>query len=776
MIEEPQQPLDKKQVAAMLRKELPDIFDRLVKEDDAERLSAVNKARRNLKFYRGDQFIAPGFDSKGAVDFESVAAGVDGDSTMHAVNTIRGDGKKYVAVTSVRAPNVHAVPEDADDPESVEAARMAGIELRAQFRQMDIIGIVREAAETQWCSGPQFALTEYVSDGARYGFAEEPAIEERERVLQPASYNCPACGASNTATAWSGSGDIQCDQCGGVKQFQPEVLGSAAVETGTKRYPKGDVETTLYNILYVTIPMNTKSIEKTDWLRLEYMESTGRILSIFREQLKEYRDSLEDGSSTSGAQGEALDAIFEVVSPSVSAGVPTSGFTQFARWWIRPYVYEMFTDSRLRAACYEIFPAGMEVPVVAGRHVMEPRPEKMDDLWNACKSGSGAQIMADPLCDDSIPFQKALNDLVNLALEIVLRAIPKTFVDNQLLDRETLKKNRAIVGEIILTKFAGQDLSKMIGKLPTSEISPQLMGLLQAMRSLDQDNNGIRPEIYGGGQAAPTFRQEKLRKDSAMAQLQPPYEEIQRFCERIAKNAVVQSARYGSGVRMAPSQAGIFSGTDRVERRELSEGKWMAQVDEGFPLTHAEEAAMLHDLLTTLSPEAQAKLGLLDAPNIPRVNALLNPISGFRAPVESEVRKVESIVRQLIQEDPIRNIDPMTGQMTFECSLPPDDFTDDHALDAEIVRMWCNSDAGLQLKKSAPLRFENVKARGKAHLAIAEQMAMEAAMAGAPPPPAPDQPSPVGPPPVPETFDVGGGANQPIPPAGPEPLGSPTIQ
>ena len=56
-------------------------------------------------------------------------------------------------------------------------------------------------------------------------------------------------------------------------------------------------------------------------------------------------------------------------------------------------------------------------------------------------------------------------------------------------------------------------MSKKIAQIPPARVSDQLAPLIIQLRTLWQDNTGIRPELTGGGATTNTYREAKQRKD-----------------------------------------------------------------------------------------------------------------------------------------------------------------------------------------------------------------------------------------------------------------------
>lgn len=675
----------KKALAKLVKEEIES-------EDDIERLTAINKARRNQQFMKGNQFLSPKWNADGTADFASVLAGEgESDGTQarfaYPINITRGDGLKYISVVGQRVPNVIAVADDVDDNASVQNARKANITVRAQSRKWKAPTKQKVLAYNQWTTAPTYGLTTYVADEHKYGITEEPIIEEQEQI-----------GPDGIPT-------------------------SVPIQTGTEKYPNGDVELHLFNCLYVTHPFAAKSIEDCGYLTIRYQEDKAKLLALYRGKIGDIdRDGSEPEGSGTAAQTTADDAMDASFSPAGVGKPKRKNMWSYGRTWLRPYKFELLKDAPLREQCKAMFPDGVKL-VMLGDKVIDLVPEKMDDVLAVCKTATDENILSDPICEDSIPIQRAVNDIVGLAVETVLRGIPKTLIEAGLLDRQAIKNNEAVVGEIveILRHPTGRKLEDALARLPMSEFSPQLPAILNLLRAWGQDINGIRPELTGGGQPTNTFREAKQRKDQAMMQLQPHYNEIQRFWERVHENGVRQLARFGSGTLKSKSEGSEFGAeTEVVEIADLVAEGWHCEAEEGIPMTFAEESSMLKELLTTLPPEVQQALGLLDPLNIPQVHRLLMPLAGFKIPQENELQKIEGQIKELLEMVPIEEIDPMTGQPlgVFRPSIPADSFEDDHLFVVEVIKKWCNSPRGVKMRKENPEGYENVKAFGEAHMGM----------------------------------------------------------
>lgn len=656
-------------------------------ETESERQLQINKARRNEQFWKQNHFVAPAWSTDGTAEYTPIQfAYPDSEKSgqikfCYPFNMYRGLGLKWRAVASNAAPSIKIESDDPEDKAKVQAARDAQVIASDLGRKWDLKELQRELAEEQYVTGPVFGLTEFVADGDKYGWVKEPQYSE------------------------------------------PTPDNPVPAVTGFTDYPNGDVELNLYNCLYVTIEFPARNLKQSGYLKLRYMEDSAKLLSIYRDRLPEDNPAGAENNAGTGADTMAAEAIDAEASP-LSVGRPIKkGQWPYTRLWIRPYKYHLISDKALREQARTLYPDGACF-VWVGDNLVEIKHQRIDELWSVCKPGTGKRILSDPVCQDGIPFQKALNDFFNLAIETVLRAIPKTIVDQSLLDRKATQDAEALPAEVIFTKIAyGQDISKLIAKLPVAEFSQQLMPLAESLTGMMQDVLGIRPELWGGGAPTQTFAEAKQRKDQARGVLQPVYEETLRFWERALENGIRQKIKYGSGsVRSADKpQFGAESRTVDVET--ISATGWHAEAENGFPQTWDEEAGMLRELLSVkdgLSPQMQEAIGINRPSNIPRIHQLLG-LRGLKAPMEDLIHKVEDTIERLLGEAPIQDVDPNTGQPSEKPapSIPPDEFEDAnvHDIIADLVREFLWRRGAVEKERNRP-GYDNVVAWGEAHAAM----------------------------------------------------------
>lgn len=662
---------------------------------ELERNVQIRRARYNWKMVDGEQFIAPDEVTDGngqeIVDFVNADYGIDGTQTVGAqiaatfpVNVLWSDCGKFVAVMGQSAPRVKAIADDPSDSEQLGQSRDADAVLREGWMKLRVDQKWRTLAFHQFTTGPSYIHTPFVVDKAKYGQSVEPKISVDENGVP--------------------------------------------VQDGVVPYPNGDVELHTYTVLEVSHVYGGKEIEDLPWLLLEKMESKYRLLDVFEDKLDQYRESDPPDDEMGASSVAASEAREAVQNPSGIGRPKNSTDWRFRQLFCKPVHFQSIKEREARRLFQEQYPHGVYIAKVGSvTTLLDDRP--MEDEWAICKTGRGEKIVEKPICSDVVPIQRAINDLANLALETVLRAIAKTVVDQMLFDRRSLSTNEALPAEVIFTTTGGMgDISKMIAQIPPAHVSDQLMPIVQWLRTTMQDIDGIRPELSGGGAPTQTYREAKQRKDQALAQLGPQAQEMQFAAERVGRNIVKQRARYGSGMIKSPRKTAFGQRTDVVDQAALAESGWHCEADDNFPVTAADTSDKLWGLLKEFPPEVQQALSLLDPINLER-NLQLLQLPGYESTFEDQKRKTLADVGKLLKAQPIEGPPGPDGQPGPPQPSIPIDAYDDHQFVADFLRKLMVSKDGQDEANSNPQGFANVAAFQQAHFQAAQ-----------PPPPPPVNP------------------------------------
>lgn len=666
---------------------------------EMERVTQINRAWRNWRMVKGDQFLIPGIvDSPFGQIVDYVGMSEDDNPAesklLRPINVLGGDSYKFIAVLGNSAPRVKAVADDPEDPESIEKAKNADANLRDLWMKWESDQRQRVMAFHQYTTGPTYWRTIWVNDRVKYGQAVEPSIE-----LQP-------------------------DPNGG-----PPV----PIQGDPKTYTNGDVELQGYTVLEINHPYTARNLGECSFFTCESLRLKWDLLALYATDdgtpspIEQYRDSEppdDDAQTSSITASQAKEA---VANPSGLGRQRRPNQWRHREQWFAPYLYESIAEAPIRQMFKQQFSDGLYLAKVGSVPVaIENR--KLTEEWAVCKTGRGEKIIEDPICNDAVPIQHTINDLFGLAVETVLRAIAKTIVDSQLLDRESLKKNESAPAEIVLTAMPadGSDLSKHIAQIQPARLSDQVVPLINLYRTQMQDITGIRPELSGGGQPTQTYREAKQRKDQALMQLSPQAQEMQYCWQDIGTNGVKMRAKFGSGTIKVPRKGSFGAEADTVDMAELSEGGWHTEADDNFPMNASDRFDKMWALLKEFPPEVQQLLGILDSINLEETLELLQ-IPGFNSVSEEQKKKTLADIAKLIQDSVVPGQPGPDGAPGQEQSSIPIDQYDDHTFVSDFTRKWMVSQTGQKQAGQSPDGFHNVDIWRQAHFQAAQP----------PPPPAP---------------------------------------
>jgi hypothetical protein len=265
------------------------------------------------------------------------------------------------------------------------------------------------------------------------------------------------------------------------------------------------------------------------------------------------------------------------------------------------------------------------------------------------------------------------------------------------------------------------------------------MPVAEMMRQYTREADNIQPALFGGGDPAPTWRQDQQQKAGALQGLQLPFESMQDFVSDVLEDGIRLGARHGVGSVSVPA-TGFGDVGETVDLGELEELGWHIEAADTAPQSYSEKVTKLSGLAQE-APQLAQSIGLGHPINAGATKAYFG-VDEFYAPGEFMFQMVMNRIQKLLAEPPIPPqldpmtgmpmVDPMTGMPAEETSsVQPDPFLDqDHSTIATIIREWCMSPAGQQAEQDETKFFQNVKLHGMAQ----DQAAQMAAMAMQPPP------------------------------------------
>lgn len=768
--------LTEQQVFELTKGDLLGLVKHDVDEDvDPEKTMQLFQVRKCHLYYQGKQYLT--FQLQGDyLDFTSAVgtpiAGSaqydeEGDEAYdYIVNIVKGDGRKFVAVVGNRPPNVKSVADLPDDEKSLSNARDADSLAHTLFSWWDIRRLHRYLALQLWTSGTVFGHTCYVADKYKYGTIREPRWSMAPQEIEPAGLECPQCSQR------SPEGTAVCPQCGmGLSplDYREAVTAEVPVQDGFEEYDNGQVELHLYTVLHVTVPFYSRDLEDVPWLRLELEEHKAKLLELYPELEEKLRGDDEGEATTS--QSQAISVRQSDSSPTGSRP-KRKNLVTYSRYWLRPYMFNLIRDKEKRELLKQFYPDGLMLVRVKDE-VVHARNEKLDDVWAYCTSEASDYIYSDPLSVDHVHIQDLVNDLINIGVETLERAVPWMLADPTVVDFKQLQSRARRPAEVVPTvPGTGRSLHESIANAPQAKFSEQTMPFIGSVHETVREIAGVQKAIFGGeASRETTAREYEGRRNQAMMQLTSSWDSIRSFYGKAVTNGVRVLAQYGPR---------ILQDADNPQRmiqlQNVLEKNWHFEVEESIPITPGQKADRLLYLFGQASPIIPTLFGLTHPENAQTINDLLG-MEGLHVPGSNEVEAVKDTIRKLLVEQPVPETLPDGTTITHPSITPQ--WAEDSQLVVAVVKAWALTKAGRYQAESNPEGYMNVIAYGEAHERRLMQQMMPPVPMGAPGAPGPGGPAPGGPGPagpVPGAPPAGGpvpGGPAPGAPGAPPPPAAP---
>ena len=706
----------------------------------AARTAQLLRAKRALYYWEGKQYGHLKYDSHlGSFDWVPFDFKEEVQRVFANVyNIVFSDGQKFNSLVGQRRLNQKAVANDAQNFTQTQTAARANTMARHLLRYWKLQRRApNEIAEVMWNTGPCFGFVDHVINGRIHGFHSEP-IYEIEQAQAPGEVVCNYCGGK------SPEGSPQCQNCMApidpTAAVIPGPLVDQPVQKGEMEYAKGMPELQLLSCVQVMVPNEAKWIDDDcEWLDYSYPLSKSKAKLVLQRLNAAKKDlsPLNDWDTDENV-AEAGRILEEIQNPNDRTTDRPQETVSYGRRWLNPKSYDGMPRD-IRRAAEKLYPDGCLIHRMGGRPVAAD-PAKMTEHWSVCKTGTNCYINGPGLVQNVMGQQDSINNFWNMADEIIMRSIPKHIVDSQILNPETVKKS-GTVNELLFTRTGGVDLSKAFVTIPTAQIHQAMMPVAEMMRQYTREADNIQPALFGGGDPAPTWRQDQQQKAGALQGLQLPFEGMQNFVSDILEDGIRLGARHGVGEVSVPT-SGFGEIGESIDLADLEEEGWHIEAADTAPQSFNEKVTKLSGL-SQEAPQLAQSIGLGHPINAGQTKAYFG-VDDFYAPGEFLFNMVMTRIQKLLAEPSLPPqmdelgqplVDPMTGIPAVETSsIPIDPFLDqDHTTIAMIIREWCMSPAGQQASEDPAQYFNNVKLHGQEQDAAAQALMMQQAMAAAPP-------------------------------------------
>jgi hypothetical protein len=700
--------LSPEEVLQLAKAELLQLVKSDIDEDvDPEKAFQLLQVRKCHLYYDGKQYLT--FERNGEFfDFTTVGSpissqGEEEEAYDYILNIVKGDGRKFVSVVGNRPPNVKGTADYPDDEESVQNALNANSVAKTLFSWWDIRTLHRYLVLQLWKSGTVFGYTPYVVNGYKYGKTSIPKWTTVPQELAPAGWECLTCGNRHEI------GTPACPHCGqplGPQDYKEAEVVNVPVQDGEKEYENGQVELQLYTVLHVTVPFYSQSFKDVPWLRLETEKHKAELFEIYpglEDKLRDDHDT--EGMTTSQAQSVNIR---QSDSSPTGQGNKRKNLVTYSRYWLKPLMYNLIRDREKRDKIRRAFPDGMRIVRVKDE-IVDLRHERMEDVWSYCSPEATDYIYGDPLSLDHVQIQDIVNDLINIGVETLERAVPWMMADPQVVDFKALKARVRRPAEVVPTiPGVGQNLRSAIQEAPVAEFSEQTLPFLTGVHEGVREIAGVQKAVFGGEPARETTAREyEGRRNQAMMQLTTTWDALRSFYGNVTTNAARQLARYGPQTlqdQTNPHKA--------IEVAALLKRNWHYEVEESIPITPGQRADRLMFLLGSQSPIVPTLFGLTHPENARAINDLLG-MEGLYIPGADDIEAIKETIRRLLAEEPVMTTGP-DGLPVVRPSIMPK-WEEESQLAIAVIKAWALTKAGRYAADNNPLGYQNVIAYGEEH-------------------------------------------------------------
>ena len=426
----------------------------------------------------------------------------EGEIAPRLINIYRPHGEAIVAALSVTIPSVYFHPDDADNPDDLEASKAYRTitDLLALHNDAGMLFI--KAIVILFNQGTIFGYNYYHTD-PKYGSYEKPKTEFRDIEIFEAF--CPQCGygldagivppqqQQNAASMGEQQGPqpiYQCEKCG----YQGPAEINQGVEklpqiVGFDKSPKGSVCQELFSGLHVKVPAYAKKQEECGYLLLEFAQSAAMLRSIY-----------QDRADKINARQDVYETYSFSKIPLQYLGQYPDNAANVSCIWLRPYHYWQLGVGKIDIIkqLTAKYPEGLYA-IFVNDEFMEANPENMDEHWTISKNPLGNYIYGRPLGENLATVQDIRAQLVEIELQTAEHGIPETFADGKVLDFKKYGEGRAKPGMVTqVNPRAGKSISDAFFTTSSAILSQEIDPLRQ---HIDQDAQFVSssfPSVYGG--------------------------------------------------------------------------------------------------------------------------------------------------------------------------------------------------------------------------------------------------------------------------------------
>lgn len=631
------------------------------------RLAHIMKA---ILYLRGSQYLVPTLREGQPVNYRPVtmndADPVDSDTILSTsnYNYVRSLARKFESVLATKAPNVQAEPlVEASDYQSALAEKVTRI-CQALRKFWPVEQLQKQACYIAWNCGTIFTKVTWEEDGDNFGFR----LESTGQTTQD-----------------------------GAELMVNKANGAPKLEF------KSEID--------VSLPLMQKDIAESPWMVNEedvfVAELIGRY-PVLRDNLTPSIPGAPSNMLTPGSQARQFIAALD--------GGNRYGYETETKVYVSPRAYPIFRSNvmvdgqamRMGDFFASYYPKGLRYTFVRTQ-LVDVAPAKCSDIFGCGVPDISDRVLCDPLVKDFLPIQDAVNTQMIIWQEMLEQGLPSTLIDAEKIDIEALAdKAGAFAGKQIPVKTnAPGELASAMYNMPQSSIDPRNLGLVQWMVEIGKEFLGILPSIYGGETGSQTAYEAERRLNQALQQLSLAWLGMRQAWKSAYINALRLMSQQNTE---ALAEFGIMPDDMMALRSCFAPGGRLInvsiQVEETIPVMRGQLTQMIKEILG-LGPVGAQILGVDDPDNAGRIKGAIG-LADWNEPVSSQRKWVRDQIVELLNEQPMMDFDPQTGQQVpVQSSKSVDAVYADPQVAFSVLRAWLIGD-GAKVQRENPMGYQNV--------------------------------------------------------------------
>lgn len=710
---------------------------KLIREVDyPQKVTRLANIKRNHLYMEGKQYLLNRYGDGGryVADYLPVTpldlqrSGYD-TTTVNApvYNQVRSLARKFESALAPRSPNCQAEALVPGNEDQEALARTATKVIQALRKQWNADGLQKAIINCVYTSGTPFARVTWVEDPEMFGTREETLITDT-----PINGPHTSCDSCNSITPGIVDTCSVCKSPVVSAQLGDFTIRQAKVEEKTNGLPVPEI----YSEENVTIPLMAKDWDReVSWLVLARDVFNGTIITKWPGTKGLIWDNGTEATQTAQAQmfrHNIRGGVRRMVTEVTEAYLTRDNYALLDESLSMSDGSKMAVGDFLREAA----PEGIKVVIIRG-HLIEAEAVNVKKVFSAAATDSTDTILSDPLANDYIPIQNAINTQMVINQEAMESILPMLLFNANTVDAEALRDSRGqFSGRMFpLDVDGGGDLKSHFYNAPQASPEPGVMQWTKMVEEMGKEIIGMLPAIYGGdvGVTQTAYEAER-RLNQALQQLGIVWTAIRILWTGVYRNALRMLTQNETA---ALEDYGVTP--EELEAlKECFKGgvlrKIRISVEESIPATRAQVAALIREMLG-LGPVGLTILGADSPAMASRVRDTLGLV-GWSTPAATLQDWVRKRITQLLAEGPLPP-SPVSQTGMPEPSIAPDPVFGDPNLIYQLGQNWLVSEGEKQDPNSPG--YQNVLLWVKAYQEMAMAMARpeaepgsEAGPAGAP--------------------------------------------